>query len=636
VNRDVDIERPSSSRFWGALFVGVAICGCIYVGFRWSPSSYAIVLQELGVSDTGLIAGVPRPDRGDEFAWQTPLLQMSLRSGFRRFDRTPPYFEDLRTLYAMPIVDWALIFKPQFWPFFVVRPAIAYSFYHFLLIAMFVVGFTILLVRLGGRELDSLLMAVVLFFSAYTQYWWDGASNFFFPFFPWIVLAPLWNIRFGLRLLLFYWLLVSGLLTYFYPPNAIVLGFVAVILWGIARSDLLRWRRMIAVGAAAACASVTVLVYLQEPIAKIAETEYPGHFRGISAGGGLPWQMWLTQIFPTSQMHHHQSLLGINICEQSTIGSIYVLAVLFFLPWGDLVRHSTWGQRRRWIALVLGLFATQSWMMLPLPAWAGYPLLWQLVPPGRMVIAGGLLLLVTVFLFGQAYPLQLSGARSVAFALALGWAWSAFKQPHGIGLLAAFRDWIFVVPVAIVAILQARRLLTPARANTTLLASAAIVGLISFGTYNPIQSTEPIFAKHRTSVTAQLENGLRRNKRGFVLVPFGNGLFAYSGLPLVGLGYPSLTYSTFDPAVDLWRRVYPDLAPDRFRSLFQNAGGFAFGDVPAPRRLPGTLITLSPMAPFLRPGATVCDFIRPSRASFASSVGCGTLTIPSAVGGPPR
>src|SRR5262245_26460699 len=148
---------------------------------------------------------------------------MTLRSGFQRFDRTPPYFEDLRTLYAMPIRDWAIVFKPQFWLFFITSPATAYSFYHFILIAMFVVGFTALFVQLGGRELHSFLMALVLFFASYTQYWWDGASNFFLPFFPWIVLAPMWRLSLGARLLLFYWLLVCGLLTYFYPPNAIAL-----------------------------------------------------------------------------------------------------------------------------------------------------------------------------------------------------------------------------------------------------------------------------------------------------------------------------------------------------------------------------------------------------------------------------
>jgi hypothetical protein len=109
-----------------------------------------------------------------------------------------------------------------------------------------------------------------------------------------------------------------------------------------------------------------------------------------------------------------------------------------------------------------------------------------------------------------------------------------------------------------------------------------------------------------------------------VLLPWGSSFFAHSGLPLVALGYPSLSYSTFDPAIDLWRRVYPTLAPDRFRSVFHNAGSFAFGDVPEPLRVPGTLVTLSPMAPFVREGATVCDFIRPSRIAFAATVGCGS------------
>jgi len=231
-----------SRRLCYALGLGVFLCGWLYVGLRWSPSSYAIVLRELGEPYTGLIMGEPRAERGDEFAWQTPLLQMALRSGFQRFDRTPPYFEDLRTLYALPLLDWALIFKPQFWLFFVAPPAIAYSFYQFLLIAMFVVGFTILFVYLGGRELDSFLMALVVYFSAYTQYWWNGSSNFLFPFFPWIVLALLWNIRFNIRLLLFFWLLACALLTYFYPPNAIALGFVALVLWAVVRPELLEWR----------------------------------------------------------------------------------------------------------------------------------------------------------------------------------------------------------------------------------------------------------------------------------------------------------------------------------------------------------------------------------------------------------
>ena len=139
--------RKPVGYFWWVLWIGVILSGCLYVGQRWSPSSYAIVLQQFGVVDTGVVAGLPRVERGDEFAWQTPLLQMTVRSGFQRFDRTPPYFEDLRSLYGMPILDWALVFKPQFWLFFVAPPALAFSFYHFFLIALFVVGFTLVFIR---------------------------------------------------------------------------------------------------------------------------------------------------------------------------------------------------------------------------------------------------------------------------------------------------------------------------------------------------------------------------------------------------------------------------------------------------------------------------------------------------------
>jgi hypothetical protein len=53
---------------------------------------------------------------------------------------------------------------------------------------------------------------------------------------------------------------------------------------------------------------------------------------------------------------------------------------------------------------------------------------------------------------------------------------------------------------------------------------------------------------------------------------------------------------------------------------FNNAGSFLFDTIPEPRWEP--INTRVPIAPFLRPGLTVCDLIRPSRAAMAASVGC--------------
>jgi hypothetical protein len=611
--------RPEQARrFWRLLAVAVALAGCVYVGQRWSPSSYAIVLRSLGVEDTGTVAGLPRVERGDEFSWQTPLLQMTLRSRFQRFDRTPPYFEDLRSLYGMPILDWALIFKPQFWMFFAASPAVAFSFYHFLLITMFVVGYTALFVRIGGRRIDSLLMALVLFFSSYFQYWWDGAANFFNPFFPWIVMALLWPIPFIARLALFYWLLVGGLLTYFYPPNAIALGFVAAMLWLAMRPDWLQWRKVAAIGLVAGAAAATVLLYLHDAITILSGTVYPG--RRISGGGGVDFRWWLTQLLPTSAMNHHVPLVPApNICELSTVGSIYVLAAIFFAPWKALVLESSREDWRRWAVLGIGLLATQAWMTLPLPAWAGYPLLWHLVQPGRMVLAGGVMLIVLTFVITQRQPMRFSAFGCLSFGLTLILAWALFKRPHGIGLAEAYRDWIFIVPVVVAALLVAVKLLTPVRANTLLIAAAVVLGAVSFGTFNPIQKTTPIFATHHTAVTADLNRRLRHG-RGFLLLPWGTSFFAHSGLPLVGLGYPSLAYSTFDPAMDLWMKMFPELSADELNRTFNNVGSFAFADVPRPLWQP--IYTMVPIAPFTRPELTVCDLIRPSRAAMAAALNC--------------
>ena len=623
-------QKQAARRFWSGVWAGVLLTGSLYVGLRLSPSSYAIVLEQLGVADRGLRAGIPRVERGDEFAWQTPLLQMAVRNGFQRFDRTPPYFEDLRTLYALPILDWALIFKPQFWLFFVAPAATAYSFYHFLLIAMFVLGFTLLFIKLGGQNLDSLLIAVVLYFSSYMQYWWDGSSNFLWPFFPWIALAPLWNIHFGTRLLLFFWLLVCGLLTYFYPPNAIAAAFLAVVLWAMIRPELLRWRRLLALALAAAASAVTVVVYLREPIARLADTVYPGH--RVSAGGGVFFRWWLTQFLPTSQMNHHAPLAPApNICELSTVGSIYVLAILFFAPWPALITQCTKEERRRWAWLGGGLLATQAWMTMPVPQWVGYPLLWHLVPPGRMVVAGGFLLLVSAFVIGQTRPIRITVVRALLFGFTLGLAWAVYKQPFGIGVREAYRDWVFIVPVAVAGTLQAVHTLSSRGANLTLLAAAGALAILSFGTFNPIQSTTHIFVTHHTPVTADLDRRLQQERRGYLLLPWGTSFFSHAGLPLIALGYPSMAYATFDPAMDLWSKVYPDIPSDRLHQLFDNVGTLGFGDVPEPRWVP--IFTIAPMAPFLRPGATVCEFIRPSRQRFAPSVGCQTpLTLPSKTG----
>ena len=87
-------------------------------------------------------------------------------------------------------------------------------------------------------------------------------------------------------------------------------------------------------------------------------------------------------------------------------------------------------------------------------------------------------------------------------------------------------------------------------------------------------------------MTEELDRRLATEGRGYLLLPWGTTFFAHSGMPLIGLGYPSIAYSTFDPAMDLWGKIYPELPPEHRRLVFDNVGSFAFGDLPAPLRVP--------------------------------------------------
>ena len=258
------------------------------------------------------------------------------------------------------------------------------------------------------------------------------------------------------------------------------------------RPELFRWKNLLAVGATAVAAAGVVFLYLREPIAALATTTYPG--QRISGGGGIPFWMWMMQFIPTAQVQDHVTLNPWpNICESSTVGSIFALVAVLFLPWRELWNQSDRRLRRGWLLLLAGLVATQAWMMLPLPHWAGYPLLWHRVPPGRMVVAGGLFLMVRVFVLSQNRPFLLTPRRVALLALCLFASWFAYKRPLGINLLAAYKDWVIIVPVIALAFLANRGRVSPREATTAILATSLAIGAVSFGGFNPVQQTDPIF-----------------------------------------------------------------------------------------------------------------------------------------------
>jgi hypothetical protein len=600
-------DRPPGSRrrFDVLLWAVVLGVGVVYVANRWTPSSYAIVMKALGESETGLVLGTPRVERGDEYGWHTPLVQMAVRSRFARYDSTPPFHEDLRTLYGLPVLDWGLVFKPNVWGFLLLPPAYAYSLYQYSLIALCILGFTFLFRAQGSSPPVALLGALALFFTAYAQYWWNGFSNFFLSAFPWVLLASLAAHRSASRAFVFYWVAVSAALVFLYPPVALSFAFVGVVFFVAFRPEDLRLRPLAIVGGVAAAAAGTVFLYLRDAIEALGRTTYPGH--RLNGGGGVGLDRWLQQFVPTILADRHRSLVPDNVCEASAIGSFYLLAVLLFLDYRALLDPGRVPRRslRALGVLAVALLAVWAWMLLPLPPWAGYPLGWHRVPPGRIVVAAGVLAFSLSLLAARTCGLRLTPARIAAFAAVVSLAFLHFKWiRHRIGLDHAWVDLLVVAPVLALAAWHRWRPLSPSTVNASLLAASAAVGAIAFGGFNPIQKADPIFAPHDTALTRAFEARLSESRSPYLLVPFGSGFFGHSGQNLIGLGYPSIGHATFRPKVEYFRRLFPDLPAGEFKRIFDNAGVFAVDDVDHPYRRTGTLVTIVPMRPFLAPAGS--------------------------------
>ena len=547
--------------------------GVFYVSQCWSPSSYGLVLRQLEVADAGLVWSRPRPIRSDEWAVVTPLTQAAVRNDFQRINQSSYYKEDLRINYGLPLRDWGLIFKPTMWGYFIVDAAHAYSLHWFAIFALFLVGHLLLFQRLGLGRIEAALLSGAIYFTGYTQFWWNEKGPIF-AIFPWVILALLARLPWGARLVLFYWLAVSWLVTNFYPPVFISLAFVGGAIVLSFERDWLRPGRAIALLATTACAGGTAAFYLKDYLLRTAATVYPGHRN--SQGGAVPAFEWWGQWFPFNGFDwRYESVMGQNICEVGVVGAAFALMYLCFMDhrraWGVLATPGS--QRTRLLILCGALALMYAWMLLPIPAWAGRVLLWNHVQPERMEYAAGLLMLLVTVLLGRSAGLVVTAPRMALYLALVILGWIAFKGlDHGAlvepRIMAKRSNDLIVLPVLLACLIVGRRMRLAS--STVLLGASTLAGAILLFAFNPIQSARPIFERHDTPVVRAIE--AERAADGSLAMP------GFPGAVLNGLGYASVSHVTAVPALDLWRSRYPDLPEAEFMSIFNRYSHIRLND----------------------------------------------------------
>lgn len=536
----------------------LVLAGFIYVGKCWSPSSYALAFRYFGTDKDGLVAGEPRGIRSDEWAVTTPLTQVTVNNGLRRYNATSYYHEDLRTCHAMPLLDWGMLFKPNMWLYPLVNAAYAFSFYWYSLIFLFVIGYWRFFIIAGASTTDSFLLSLVLFFTGYVQHFWTTIGPCI-AFFPWLFIALEMPLAWAWRLLIFYWVATCWILAWFYPPAISLLAFVAALFLLAFRPNMLKLRPVLGLGAASAAAVATAGVYLKDYLAGTWNTVYPGLRR--VGGGGFGFDLWISHFLPTSQISHHQPLMGLNICEIGVVGSFYLLMVLCFLDyarWKDLAVP-----RRTRVALAIfgtGLLAVYSWLFLPLPSWVGAPLLWDRVPAGRMAFGAGLLLLVLAAIAANSFGLKLSWARFHVLSAVVFAGWYRYKLLRSkLGILDSWLDWAVLLPLGILVVLKP--LVPSKRVNTAFLIISAIMGSLAFGAFNPLQSAWPIFNRPMTDWTRYFDR-LSQMKPGMPLA-----IPNIAGAVLNGWGYSSINHVLPVPPLKLWERIFPEIGKKELNDI---------------------------------------------------------------------
>jgi hypothetical protein len=573
-------ERVREQRWLGRLpgspFLSIAavvtiLCGIVYVGGAWTPSHYGIALQKIGLAPLGPSLGTAREIRGDDWAVLTPYFQIAVANDLRDTDEISPYHEPLRSFFALPTRDWSLIFKPQLWGFLVLPPEYAFSLYHFILIASFIWGFSVLFRQVRIPMHWALLGALLIFFSRFVQVWWTNNAPTF-AFAAWPLAAALLPVSIWWRFCLVLYSAAVWLFGLLYVPFIIGAAFALAGLLVALRRDALKLSILLPAGCAAAAAMLIVAWYFRELIPIMQNTVYPGS--RISEGGTITWSQVLSHVLPyITARQFAPTLPDLNECEVGAVASYLPLLLVIFVDHRMLVKQlrAEW-----WTAGVFGVCSllTLAWLVLPLPAEVGRIFLWDRVPPWRLLWAFGLLTSFSSLWLASIAHWRVSVSRVGLFLSLTGAAWIGTKN----GALA--ENWFDGVILVTVTLSAAFVLLHPSARNSNrkgilLTWSVVLTSIVTFGTFNPLQSAYPIFHPPDNPFV----DGLRRlaQPRGWVAVP------GWYGAMLTGLGLRSINHTLLRPQPDFFRPFFPNMAPAEFNSVFNSYMHVAPAAVDVPR-----------------------------------------------------
>lgn len=569
----------------------------VYVGSAWTPSHYSLGLRRLGVEAQPVI-GSARQIRTDEWMVLTPMTQLAVRGGFKTHDQVSPYGQSLKGFLALPIADWSLAFKPQFWAYWAVPPAYAYSVYWAIMWCSMLAGYSVLLWKCRVPFALAALGAVILWMTHYVQVWWTGPAPLF-ALAPWPAVVLVSGLRPLLRWPLFTYSAAIWIFGGLYPPYQIptVLALGALVL-GL-RKDVFTIRSVVMICLSAVVVIAVAFAYFHDLAEIMRRTVYPGS--RVSGGGGVPLVQLAAHVLPfVSTWQFIPAIARSNECEVAVVSSALPLLLIACSDYRSVVSEL---RKAGWPLGVIGVLLALmlAWIALPIPSQAGRILLWHYVPSYRMTWAFGMLLTLSLVVLLSRVRVSFTLPRIGIFCMAMAVSWlagqrlaadSAQRIPGGNS------DWFeFAAMAAVVGVWVCVRIVRramPCGDQMAIATAAAMVGAVTFGTFNPIQSAHDIFTIPNSQRQEEFREQMRSNPNGWLIAP---GMY---GAILNGAGITAINHCVPAPQLEFFRAIFPEMPAGEFSEVFNRYANIMGRSEQGPRLLQSDAIIV-PIDTFMKP-----------------------------------
>lgn len=298
--------------------------------------------------DNNLLAGVPRPIRGDEWNSVTQITIGQDKNNFERINHNIGNGQDLSVLQDLPYRDWSAVLKPHNLAFFVLPLNNAFAFrWWFMLYSLIVSCYLFVIMLLPSKRLFASLIAIGFAFSPFIQWWYlyGTLGSLYWTLFIGVLLMVI--LKEKQRLMYTFWGLllayaIACFVLVFYPPFQIpcalaIAAFAIGFLIERFRKKPLKSMLMplCVIFASVVVAGFIVIVYLytrQNVIQAITNTAYPGS-RVVESGGynlihPLSGQLSFQLLYPERAEYYVNRIAS----NQSEASSFILLIPFLFLP----------------------------------------------------------------------------------------------------------------------------------------------------------------------------------------------------------------------------------------------------------------------------------------------------------------